>query len=250
MCDFIHVRCDEKRDFIETILVVTILLTDLLSVSIHGRERIITGLWVLFRCLLYSRHVRSTQKEQINNHIGIVQSLTILMMSDDDEEFDDFPTFSAENISKQADSMVGAYHAKSTDQWTAATGITAKIPPLFDGPTPWFRYAELIDDWLNLTVLEARKRRAALKNRLVGDAEMHKELLNRESLKAEDGVKYFQDTLRPHFIKGAQTVFLCRFYAFIRGRRGNVEMVKWIGKFSLLLKRRRDAGMDMLPCPP
>ena len=29
--------------------------------------------------------------------------------------------------------------------------------------------------------------------------------------------------------------------------RGNVEMVKWIGKFSLLLKRLRDAWMDMLP---
>ena len=27
----------------------------------------------------------------------------------------------------------------------------------------------------------------------------------------------------------------------------NMEMVKWIGKFSLLLKRLRDAWMDMLP---
>ena len=30
-------------------------------------------------------------------------------------------------------------------------------------------------------------------------------------------------------------------------RRGDIEMVKWIGKFSLLLKRLRDAWMDMLP---
>ena len=37
---------------------------------------------------------------------------------------------------------------------------------------------------------------------------MHKGLLNRESLRAEDGVKYFRDTLRPHFIKGAQNVSL------------------------------------------
>ena len=29
---------------------------------------------------------------------------------------------------------------------------------------------------------------------------------------SEDGVKYFRDTLRPHFIKGAQNVFLWRFY--------------------------------------
>ena len=85
------------------------------------------------------------------------------------------------------------------------------------------------------------------KNRLVGDAEMHKGLLNRESLRSEDGVKYFRDTLRPHFIKGAQSVFLWRFFQFIRARRADIEMVKWIGKFSLLLKRLRDAWMDMLP---
>ena len=77
---------------------------------------------------------------------------------------------------------------------------------------------------------------------------MHKELLNRETLRAEDGLKYFKDTLRPHFINGAQSVFLCRFYAFVRAtKRRHVEMVKWIGKFSLLLKRRRDAWMDVLP---
>ena len=96
-------------------------------------------------------------------------------------------------------------------------------------------------------MLEAGKRGPALKNRVVGDAEMHKGLLNREPLRAEDVVKYFRDTLRPHFIKGAQIVFLWRFYQFIRARRGDIEMVKWIGKFSLLLKRRRDARMDMLP---
>ena len=76
---------------------------------------------------------------------------------------------------------------------------------------------------------------------------MYQGLLDREPLKAADGVKYFGDTLRPHFIKGAQRVFLWRFCQFTRARRGNIEMVKWIGKFSLLSKRFRDAWMDMLP---
>ena len=40
--------------------------------------------------------------------------------------------------------------------------------------TSWLKYEELIDDWLDLTVLEAGKRGPALKNRLVGDAEMCK----------------------------------------------------------------------------
>ena len=77
---------------------------------------------------------------------------------------------------------------------------------------------------------------------------MHKGLLDREPLRTADGVKYLWDTLRPHFIKGAQSaLFLWRFYQFTRARRGNIEMVKWIGKCSLLLKRLKDAWMDMLP---
>ena len=109
--------------------------------------------------------------------------------------------------------MVGAYHAESTDleiyiyTHTTGSGTTAKIPPLFDGSMSWFKYEELIDDSLDLTVLEGETRGPALKNRLVGDAELYKGLLDRELLSAADGVKYSRDTLRPHFIKGAQSVF-------------------------------------------
>ena len=92
-------------------------------------------------------------------------------LSEYEEDFDDFPTFSAENINRQTESMVGAYRAESTEQWTAASGITTKMPPLFGGPTSWFKYEELIDDWLDLTVLEAGKQGPALKNRLVRNAQ-------------------------------------------------------------------------------
>ena len=96
---------------------------------------------------------------------------------------------------------------------------------LFDASTSWFKFEELIDDWLDLTVLEAEKRGPALKNRLVGDAEMYKGLLDRESPRATNGVKYFRDTLRLHFIEGAQSVFLCRWNQFTGARRRNVELV-------------------------
>ena len=33
-----------------------------------------------------------------------------------------------------------------------------KIPPLFDGSASWFKYEELIEDWLDLAVLEETKR--------------------------------------------------------------------------------------------
>ena len=96
-------------------------------------------------------------------------------------------------------------------------------------------------------MLEETKRGPALKNRLVGEAEMYKGPVKRESLRATDGVGYFRNSLRPHFMKGAQNVFLWRFYQFNRARRGNLEMVKWIGRFSLSLHRLRDAWMDNLP---
>ena len=157
------------------------------------------------------------------------------MMSDFEEDLDVFPVDWFEHIA-QNQQING----------TATSGIIIKIPPFFDGPTSWFKYEELIDDWLDLTVLEAGKRGPALNNRLVGDAEMYTGLLDREPLRAEDGVKYFKDTSRPHCIKGAQSVFLWRVYQFNRARRGSVEMVRWMGKFTLLLLRPRDAWLDML----
>ena len=53
------------------------------------------------------------------------------------KNFDDFRT---ENLNKPAESIVGAYRAESTDQWKAASGITTKIPPFFDGSSSCFKY--------------------------------------------------------------------------------------------------------------
>ena len=126
------------------------------------------------------------------------------MISDYEEDLDDFPE---EKKDRPAESLVGASRAESADQWTAGSGITTQIPPHFDGSTSWFKYEELIADWLNLTVLGEGKRGPALRNRLVGDAEMHRGL-ERESLRATDGIKYFRNTLRRHFMQGAHNVFL------------------------------------------
>ena len=102
---------------------------------------------------------------------------------------------------------------------------------------------QLIEVWLGLTVLDASKQGPALKNRLHGNAEQYKPLLNRDTLKADDGVKYFRDMLRPHFVKGAHSIF---FWIF-RARRINIEIVDWMGRFDLLLRRLKDSWMDMLP---
>ena len=88
------------------------------------RERIFTVLWILVQCLLYSPHVRFTQKEQNNDHKVVAERW---LLQEEEEDLDDFPT---ENFNKQADSMVGTFRAESTDQLTSASGITAKNPPL------------------------------------------------------------------------------------------------------------------------
>ena len=67
------------------------------------------------------------------------------------------------------------------------------------------------------------------------------------SANREDGIKYFKNTLRPHFIKRALSALLWKFFHFIRAKRENMEMLKWIGKCSLLFKRLKDSWMDMLP---
>ena len=53
---------------------------------------------------------------------------TIPMMSDYEEDLDDFPV---ENRDRAAESLIGAYRAESTDEWTPASGITTKNQPLF-----------------------------------------------------------------------------------------------------------------------
>ena len=54
----------------------------------------------------------------------LVCSKKMPLVSDFEEDLDDFPTFSAENINRPAESMVGAFRAETTDQWTGGSGIT------------------------------------------------------------------------------------------------------------------------------
>ena len=94
---------------------------------------------------------------------------------------------------------------------TAGPGLqsTPKIPPSFDGRSSWFAYEEALDDWVDITTLAQEKLGPSLNNRLVGDAAVYKPLLDRDRLRdPEHGVGYFKATLRPHFVKGNQSVFL------------------------------------------
>ena len=85
----------------------------------------------------------------------------------------------------------------------------------------------------------------ALRNRLEGEAAIHKRLLDRDRLKDPiNGVKYFKSFLRPLFVKGAANVFLYRFQQFMNMHRGNGDMLRWITRFQLSVNRMQEAWND------
>ena len=170
-------------------------------------------------------------------------------MSNSEEALDNFPT---ENPISTAEFMVE--HFARNQQMNGQ--LQVKSPQKFHhsmmGQLPGSSVRSLLKMGLIFAVPEVSRRGPALKNRLISELQKSiKGLLNREALRADDGVKCFRDTLRPHFIKGAQNVFLWRFHLLSRARRGNIEMVDGIGKFSLLLKRLKDSWMDFVTifCP-
>ena len=49
------------------------------------------------------------------------------------------------------------------DQAGPGLQATPKIPPSFDGRSSWFSYEEAVDDWVDITTLDAEKLGPALK---------------------------------------------------------------------------------------
>ena len=141
-----------------------------------------------------------------------------------------------------------AFESYATDHINQALShSTPKIPPGYDGRTSWFAYEEAIDDWCDICVLNDEKKGPSLRNRLFGDAAVYKPLLDRDRLRDPlQGVNYFKTTLRPHFVKGSQSVFLWRFYQLLRCYRGTQDLLRWTGRLTVLLKRVQDAWMDLL----
>ena len=128
--------------------------------------------------------------------------------------------------------------------------MTTKVAPAYDGRTSFFAFEDAIDDLCDITELEPEKRGPALRNRLEGDAQQYNRLLDRDMLRdPNEGVNYFKRFLRPHFIKGAQNVFLYRFMQFMKFNRGTMDLQKWMTRFQLTGNRLIESWMDLLPEP-
>ena len=84
-------------------------------------------------------------------------------------------------------------HFQELQRLSAFQQVTTKVPPSYDGRSSWFAYEDAIDDWCDITELDGDKRGPALRNRLEGEAAIHKRLLDRDRLKdPNNGVKYFK----------------------------------------------------------
>ena len=98
---------------------------------------------------------------------------------------------------------------------------------------------------MDITELEPEKQAPALRNRLKGEAAIHKRLLDQEKLKDKvSGVQHFKSYLRPLFVKGASNVFLYRFQQFMTFHRGRSDMLRWITRFQLSCSRMQEAWDD------
>ena len=106
--------------------------------------------------------------------------------------------------------FVGRHNGVSSQEETTDLLMSAKLPPSSDGRVSWFRYQDLV-----------------LKNRLVEDAAIYRNLLDNEKLiDPDNSVEYFPSFLRGFFLKGTQNVFLILF----SHRRSNAEFVTFISR--------------------
>ena len=64
---------------------------------------------------------------------------------------------------------------------------------------------------------------------------------------AEEGVDYFKRTLRPFFVKGTSHVFLWRLMQIFKAHRGQQDLLRWMGRFGVLVKRLKEAWMECNP---
>ena len=87
--------------------------------------------------------------------------------------------------------------------------MTTKVAPAYDGRTSFFAFEDAIDDWCDITELEAEGRGPALRNRLEGDAAQYTRLLDRELLK--DAL--FQKISATSFHQGSPNCVLLQVHA-------------------------------------
>ena len=89
-------------------------------------------------------------------------------------EYDDFDLVDADGYSQYESYAMRRAPQQSTVHTTQQ--MTTKVAPAYDGRNSFFAFEDAIDDWCDITELEAEKSGPALRNRLEGDAAQYKRL--------------------------------------------------------------------------
>eukprot|EP00973_Karenia_brevis_P086521 11998583-Karenia_brevis.AAC.1 len=105
---------------------------------------------------------------------------------------------SAHAISKEAAAEIGGDSFGS--QLMHVEAMNAKAPPALDGKMIYFAYAELVSEWLEITIIDAETRGPHLRNRLIGEAAIYKSLLGKERMRKPDGWQYLLNTIRKKYM--------------------------------------------------
>ena len=95
---------------------------------------------------------------------------------------------------------------------------------------------------------------------LKGSAQSHKQLLDDTKIKQGSnddepplclGVEYFLDYFRQKYVKGADNVFLLRFFKVMRANRGSKDYMAWFSHLELIKRQAKEAwdllGMERRP---
>ena len=126
-----------------------------------------------------------------------------------------------------------------------------KEPPDFNPAHKlWFTYERQVKDWCLITIVDEDKRGPLLKTRLSGSVLVYAESLEPAKLcDKATGVQYLLDQLRPHYLRGAQPIFLHRFFKMLRSWKGSRSLSEWLPAIQLEYSKTVDAWMQIEEIP-
>ena len=125
-----------------------------------------------------------------------------------------------------------------------------KVAPAYDGRTSLFAFEDAIDDWCDITELEAERRGPALRNQTRRWCRSIQNVTRIENYWRDPGrrCELFQTiSATSHFIKGAQAVFLYKFIA-IHATTTEVQWTyrRWMTRFQLTANRLIESWMGLI----
>ena len=109
--------------------------------------------------------------------------------------------------------------------------VTTKVLLGYDGAASWFKYSGAVEEWCDLTKVEAKLLCPAIAARLSGRAELFKERPDRDRLKdAETCVDYLLSTLRPGTVNLS---FSTDSTDMPHCNRGQTDLRHWMVKYEI-----------------